>query len=255
MLRVLVGRCRPRERVTMDEDGSDFQRPVRIPVGLVELAGDLGLIPGAKGIVLFVHGSGSSRHSPRNERVAHELHEAGLATLLLDLLTPAEEEQDRATGELRFDIGLLAQRLGEVTDQVRRHPETRHLRVGYFGASTGAAAALVAAAERPADVGAIVSRGGRPDLAGGALEKVAAPTLLVVGGEDPHVLELNTEALLRLRCEKRLEVVPEATHLFEEPGTLDSVARLASAWFRHFLDEAAAPDVFRGTLPSSSPHP
>ncbi|ABS27494.1 hypothetical protein Anae109_3309 [Anaeromyxobacter sp. Fw109-5] len=174
----------------------------------MDLAGDLALPPGARGIVVFVHGSGSSRHSPRNQFVAHELHQAGLATLLFDLLTPAEEEHDRFTGELRFNIGFLADRLGDVTEQVRRHPETRHLPIGYFGASTGAAATLVAGAERPAEVAAIVSRGGRPDLAGGALEKVVAPTLLIVGGEDHRVLDLNEQAFLRLRCTKRLEIVP-----------------------------------------------
>jgi pimeloyl-ACP methyl ester carboxylesterase len=236
----------------MGEDRPNFVHAVTIPVGLVELAGDLGLPPGARGIVVFVHGSGSSRHSPRNQFVAHELHQVGLATLLFDLLTPAEEEHDRLTGEIRFAIGFLADRLRDVTEQVRRHPEARHLRIGYFGANAGAAAALVAAAERPADVAAIVSRGGRPDLAGAALEKVVAPTLLIVGEEDRQVLDLNEQAFLRLRCKKRLEIVPRATHLFEEPGTLDAVARLASEWFRHFLGAPTAPDDYPGTPPSDS---
>jgi putative phosphoribosyl transferase len=222
----------------MAQDRSNFDtQPVTIPARDVRLAGDLTVPEGARGIVLFAHGSGSSRHSPRNQFVARQLAESGLATLLFDLLTPAEEERDRWTGELRFDVLLLAHRLSLATQYVRGLPETRALRVGYFGASTGAAAALIAAAALPQVVGAIVSRGGRPDLAFDALEHVAAPTLLIVGSEDREVIELNRQAYARLRCEKRLEIVPGATHLFEEPGTLETVARLAAAWFRHFLVE------------------
>jgi dienelactone hydrolase len=222
----------------MAEDRSNFDtQPVTIPARDVRLAGDLTVPEGARGIVLFAHGSGSSRHSPRNQFVARQLAESGLATLLFDLLTPAEEERDRWTGELRFDVLLLAHRLSLATQYVRGLPETRALRVGYFGASTGAAAALIAAAALPRVVGAIVSRGGRPDLASDALEHVAAPTLLIVGSEDREVIELNRRAYARLRCEKHFEVIPGATHLFEEPGTLEAVARLAAAWFRHFLLE------------------
>jgi dienelactone hydrolase len=222
----------------MAQDRSNFDtQPVTIPARDVRLAGDLTVPEGARGIVLFAHGSGSSRHSPRNQFVARQLAESGLATLLFDLLTPAEEERDRWTGELRFDVLLLAHRLSLATQYVRGLPETRALRVGYFGASTGAAAALIAAAALPRVVGAIVSRGGRPDLASDALEHVAAPTLLIVGSEDREVIELNRRAYARLRCEKHFEVIPGATHLFEEPGTLEAVARLAAAWFRHFLLE------------------
>jgi dienelactone hydrolase len=215
-------------------------RPVTIPAGEVELAGDLLLPPGAEAIVLFAHGSGSSRNSPRNQFVARELAASGLATLLFDLLTPAEEERDRWTAELRFDVLLLARRLGLATEALRHLRETERLRVGYFGASTGAAAALIAAAALPEVVGAVVSRGGRPDLAAGALEHVEAPTLLIVGSEDHEVIELNRKAYARLRCEKRLEIVPGATHLFEEPGALEAVARLASAWFTKYLLERPA---------------
>jgi pimeloyl-ACP methyl ester carboxylesterase len=204
-------------------------RGVTIPAGDVELAEDLTIPQGARAIVLFVHGSGSSRRSPRNQFVARQLAASGLATLLFDLLTPAEEEQDRRTAELRFDVLL--------------QPETQGLRMGYFGASTGAAAALIAAAARPELVGAIVSRGGRPDLAFGALDHVEAPTLLIVGGEDREVIELNRLAFAQLRCEKRLEIIPGATHLFEEPGALEAVARLASTWFRHFLVELRKEDT------------
>jgi len=222
----------------MAQDRFDLDtRSVTIPARDVELAGDLTVPEGARGIVLFAHGSGSSRYSTRNRFVARQLAESGLATLLFDLLTPAEEERDRSTGELRFDVLLLAHRLSLATRYIRGLPETRDLRVGYFGASTGAAAALIAAAALPQVVGAIVSRGGRPDLALDALEHVAAPTLLIVGSEDREVIELNRQAYARLRCEKHLEIVPGATHLFEEPGTLEAVARLAAAWFRHFLVE------------------
>lgn len=214
---------------------------VHVTAGRVTLEGNLSLPAGATGVVLFAHGSGSSRLSPRNRYVATLLNQAKLATLLVDLLTVKEEALDQATGHLRFDIALLAQRLVGATDWLTQQPDTRGLRLGYFGASTGAAAALVAAAERAAVVGAVVSRGGRPDLAGPALERVTAPTLLIVGGNDTEVIELNEQALARLRCEKRLAIVPGATHLFEEPGALDEVTRLARAWFERHLASAEAP--------------
>jgi len=187
--------------------------------------------PAAIGVVAFAHGSGSGRFSPRNQFVARVLQEAGLATLLLDLLEE-EEAEDR---EKVFDIELLAERLQSAASWLSREPETHKLRLGYFGASTGAGAALVAAARAPAAVGAVVSRGGRPDLAGDYLPLVQAPTLLIVGGNDDVVIELNEQALQLLRCPKELVIVPEATHLFEEPGTLEEVARLAKAWFVQFL--------------------
>jgi len=213
---------------------------VRVTAGPVTLEGNLDLPEGARGLVLFAHGSGSSRLSPRNRYVARLLNEAKLATLLVDLLTPKEEEVDARTAHLRFDIDFLAERLIEVTDWLTRRPDTRDLRIGYFGASTGAAAALVAAAARPDAVGAIVSRGGRPDLAGRVLALVRAPTLLIVGENDVEVIELNREAFARLKCEKRLVIVPGATHLFEEPGALDQVARLAREWFERYLTPAQA---------------
>jgi putative phosphoribosyl transferase len=214
---------------------TDQERTVRVPAGAVTLEGDLTLPQGAQGAVLFAHGSGSSRHSPRNRRVAGLLNEARLATLLVDLLTADEEIADRRTGHLRFDIGLLAERLVEAADWLGRQPGTRDLTLGCFGASTGAAAALVAAAARPHAVCAVVSRGGRPDLAGPSLSVVRAPTLLIVGGDDAPVLELNRQAYQRLHGEKRLVVIPGATHLFEEPGALDLVARDASGWFEQHL--------------------
>jgi dienelactone hydrolase len=213
---------------------------VRVPAGDVPLEGNLAVPASAVGIVLFAHGSGSSRHSPRNRAVAAALREGGLATLLIDLLTADEERVDDETASLRFDIDLLADRLVAVTDWLGKADETRGLSIGYFGASTGGGAALVAAARRPNAVRAVVSRGGRPDLAGAALARVRVPTLLIVGGNDPVVLELNAQAFERLRCEKRLEVVGGATHLFEEPGTLDQVARLAREWFQHHLGPAGA---------------
>jgi dienelactone hydrolase len=203
---------------------------VTVPVGDAALEGDLVVPDCASGIVVFAHGSGSGRHSPRNRRVASTLNESGIGTLLIDLLTAAEEEVDRFTGEHRFDIELLARRLVAAIDWLRQGSYAQ-LPIGLFGASTGAAAALVAAAERPDEVAAVVSRGGRPDLAGRALELVGAPTLLIVGGADEVVLELNRQALEVLRAEKRLVVVPGATHLFEEPGALEEVARLAAEWF------------------------
>ena len=201
--------------------------------GAVTLAGDLTAPEGAGGIVLFAHGSGSTRLSPRNVRVATILNDAGLATLLFDLLTP-EEAGDRS---LVFDIPLLADRLLAATRAVREEPEVESLPLGYFGASTGAAAALWAAAELGDAVSAVVSRGGRPDLAGERLPRVTAPTLLIVGGEDRQVLELNREARLSLRCPNELEIVPGAGHLFEEPGALERVAELATAWFAARLSE------------------
>ncbi|HEV3090399.1 MAG TPA: hypothetical protein VGX91_03040 [Candidatus Cybelea sp.] len=186
---------------------------------------------GAKGLVLFAHGSGSSRMSPRNRMVAEELWGGGLGTLLFDLLTPQEAKLDETTAALRFDVGLLASRLAGATRWVRAHPALRDLALGYFGASTGAAAALIAAAMLPGEIAAVVSRGGRPDLAGNCLERVRAPVLLIVGGADAAVLEFNRAAMLRLRCERELAVVPGATHLFEEPGALAEVARLARDWF------------------------
>ena len=218
------------------------ERAVEVPAGPVELAGNLCVPEEAGGVVLFAHGSGSGRHSPRNRHVARVLGEAGLATLLIDLLTPDEEEADRESGHLRFDVGLLARRLAGATHWLRQYPDTRDLPVGYFGASTGAGAALIAAAERPREVGAVVSRGGRPDLAGDTLPLVEAPTLLIVGSDDEPVIRMNEKALGRLRAEKRLEIVPGAGHLFEEPGTLEEVARLAAGWFTRHL----APDAGRG---------
>jgi putative phosphoribosyl transferase len=208
---------------------------VQVPAGAVTLDGNLGVPAGARGIVLFAHGSGSSRHSPRNRYVAGVLREAGLATLLMDLLTADEEAIDLQTQRLRFAISLLADRLIGATDWLAQNPDTRDLTIGYFGASTGAAAALVAAAERPDAVGAIVSRGGRPDLAGAALARVRAPTLLIVGGHDIPVIGMNQEAMAQLHVETKLEIVPGATHLFEEPGALEEVARLAREWFERYL--------------------
>jgi putative phosphoribosyl transferase len=209
---------------------------VQVPAGSVTLEGNLTLLEESRAIVLFAHGSGSSRHSPRNRYVARVLNEAKLATLLIDLLTLHEEVVDARTAQLRFDIDLLAERLVDATDWLTQFPDTKHLRIGYFGASTGAAAALAAAAVRPDAVRAIVSRGGRPDLAGAALTRVQAPTLLIVGEHDDQVVQLNRQALTQLRCEKRLVIVPGATHLFEEPGALDEVARLARDWFQRHLD-------------------
>ena len=213
------------------------ERECGVPVraGSVTLRGNLGIPEGAEGLVLFAHGSGSSRHSPRNRYVAQVLRQAGLATLLIDLLTQSEEAVDRQTLHLRFDINLLAQRLMGATDWLLQNPATCHLKIGYFGASTGSAAALVAAAERPEAVSAIVSRGGRPDLASSVLDRVLAPTLLIVGGNDIPVIAMNQEALEQLRVEKQIEIVPGATHLFEEPGALERVAQLASQWFRKYL--------------------
>jgi len=204
---------------------------VTVQTGEVNLEGNLVCPEGAQAIVIFAHGSGSSRHSPRNRLVATTLNDAGLATLLFDLLTPDEEQIDMRTRALRFDIALLADRLTGTVDWVGSQPSTRDLRIGLFGASTGAAAALITAAQRPHMVGAVVSRGGRPDLAGDALPQVMAPTLLIVGSEDTQVITLNRTAGRRLQAEHRLALVAGATHLFEEPGTLDEAARLARDWF------------------------
>jgi dienelactone hydrolase len=211
------------------------ERLVRISAGPVELEGNLWVPENAAGVVLFAHGSGSSRHSPRNRYVAEVLRQGGLATLLMDLLTAAEEREDARTARLRFDINLLAQRLAGAIDWLVGNPATSHLRIGLFGASTGAAAALMAAVERPDAVGAVVSRGGRPDLALPVLDRVKAPTLLIVGSLDLPVIGMNREALDHLQAEKHLEIVPGATHLFEEAGTLEEVARLARDWFRTHL--------------------
>jgi putative phosphoribosyl transferase len=223
----------------MDMNAEDL----RIPVESGRLEGELAIPDPACGLVIFAHGSGSSRKSPRNQFVAGMLREAGLATLLMDLLTPEEEELDFDRGHLRFDIPFLAGRLWAATLWARRHPRARSLALGYFGASTGAAAALVAAADAGRSVGAVVSRGGRPDLAAGALARVQSPTLLIVGSLDRDVLALNREALARLSCEAQLRVVSGASHLFEEPGALEEVARLAAFWFRKHLGSPEwAPD-------------
>jgi putative phosphoribosyl transferase len=211
------------------------QRSLRIPAAGVALEADLVVPQPARGLVPFAHGSGSSRHSSRNRHVAGELQAAGLATVLADLLTPEEEQVDLRTGALRFDIDLLAGRVTALTDWLVEQERLAGLGVGLFGASTGAAAALVAAATRPAAVQAVVSRGGRPDLAGGLLRRVRQPTLLIVGGRDRTVLELNRGAMEQLGGETRLEIVAGASHLFEEPGALDEVARLARDWFVHHL--------------------
>lgn len=221
--------------MTTTQTANAAQRTVRVRAGDAELTGDLTLPAGASATVLFAHGSGSSRRSPRNRFVAGELAARGLATLLIDLLTEEEEALDIETAALRFDIGLLADRLSHATDWLGRESTTRELKIGYFGASTGAAAALVAAALRPEAIGAVVSRGGRPDLADPALPHVLAPTLLIVGGADEPVIRMNRQALARLSCVKELRIVPGATHLFEEPGALETVAGLAGDWFLRYL--------------------
>jgi pimeloyl-ACP methyl ester carboxylesterase len=221
--------------------GAAREHEVQIPSGEAVLEGELGVPAGAGGIVLFAHGSGSSRHSPRNQFVARTIREANVGTLLFDLLTREEESVDIYTRHLRFDIGLLARRLVDATNWVKREADLWHLRIGYFGSSTGGGAALVAAAELGESIGAVVSRGGRPDLAGSeALRRVTAPTLLIVGGSDEPVIEMNEEAYAWLRCEKELKIVPGATHLFEEPGKLEEVARLAAEWFRRHLQSQSS---------------
>lgn len=214
----------------------------RIPAGEVVLDGELNVPKGARGVILFAHGSGSSRFSPRNQYVARVIRDAGISTLLFDLLTREEEAVDLQTRHLRFDIDLLAERLVDATrwlekeaDRIVAQACPEHLRPGYFGSSTGGGAALVAAAKLGEAVGAVVSRGGRPDLAGPALPQVKSPTLLIVGGHDEPVIELNEQAQAQLRCKNELKIVPGATHLFEEPGTLEEVARFAAEWFRRHL--------------------
>jgi putative phosphoribosyl transferase len=214
------------------------EEAVRLPAGDVLLEGNLGVPQGASGVVLFAHGSGSSRHSARNRAVAATFRQAGLGTLLFDLLSAEEEAMDAQTMLLRFDIALLATRLICALDWIGNRAEARGLPTGLFGASTGAGAALVAAARRPGVVRAVVSRGGRPDLAAGALPSVQAPTLLIVGENDAEVLALNRQAQQALRCENKLELVPGATHLFGEPGALDKVAQLARDWFLGKLRKA-----------------
>ncbi len=223
----------PGQKLVLDGE----RREVVIAVEGVTLEGSLVVPNDAKGVVLFAHGSGSSRHSPRNRYVAQILQSQHIATLLFDLLTRQEESLDQYTGKLRFDIPFLANRLVAATRWIANDAVTRDLKVGYFGASTGAGAALVAATELPKVISVIVSRGGRPDLAGNALGLVRAPTLLIVGGEDGPVITMNREALARLRCpDKKLVIIPGATHLFEEPGTLEEAARVAAEWFsRHFV--------------------
>ena len=207
------------------------ETPVIVPIDGHSLSGDLVLPASPRGIVLFAHGSGSSRHSPRNQFVARGLQHRQLATLLIDLLTPEEERIDDRTAEFRFDIPLLASRLVTIVDWLRERPDTKALPIGLFGASTGGGAALIAAAQRPGDIAAVVSRGGRPDLAGAALSKVASPTLLIVGGRDTPVIMMNRDAMRQMRNETKIEIVPGATHLFEEPGTLERVSELAGGWF------------------------
>jgi len=211
---------------------------IQIHAGRAVLHGNLNIPENASALVLFVHGSGSRRHSPRNQFVARTLNEAGLATLLFDLLTAEEEAIDMQTREHRFNIDLLAMRLGHATKWAKQQEQTSNLGLGYFGSSTGGAAALMAAVDAPQNVDAVVSRGGRPDLAGEALPKVKAPTLLIVGGNDDIVIRLNEQARNKMRCEAKLEIIPGATHLFEEPGALEKVAQLASDWFSlHLIRE------------------
>jgi len=209
---------------------------VFVPAGEVMLQGDLSMPSKPKGVVLFAHGSGSSRHSPRNRYVAEVLNEHSLATLLVDLLTAEEEQEDEVTAQLRFDIDLLTQRLVAITDWLASQPQIRGHGIGLFGASTGAAAALMTAAERPDVIKAVVSRGGRPDLAGSAASLVRAPTLLIVGSRDTAVIQMNRDAMARMKCKVELKIVPGATHLFEERGALAQVATLAADWFKtHFV--------------------
>jgi dienelactone hydrolase len=228
-------------RTMADDTGTPPGRiAVSVPIDAGTISGDLVIPRHPQGLVLFAHGSGSSRYSPRNRAVARSLEQRGLATLLLDLLTPAEELLDDRTAEFRFDIPRLATRLVAVIDWLGTRADTASLPLGLFGASTGAGAALIAAADRPRRVAAVVSRGGRPDLAGPALSLVKAPTLLIVGGFDAPVIHLNRDAMKRMQTETMLEIVPSATHLFEEPGALEKVARLAGEWFAHHLQPAAA---------------
>lgn len=227
----------------IESQAEAVNKSVHIIVGNVVLEGELKIPANAPGVVLFAHGSGSSRHSPRNQFVAGVIREAGIGTLLFDLLTHDEERQDAVSGALRFDIGLLAKRLIGVTRWLDKQPETKGLKVGYFGASTGGGAALVAAAELGDRISAVVSRGGRPDLAGDSLPGVKSPTLLVVGGHDEMVICLNDDAFEKLQCEKDFRIVPGATHLFEEPGKLEQVAQISANWFQTHMahnDERSA---------------
>ncbi len=208
---------------------------VRIPVGSVVVEGNLTVPSGAKGVVLFAHGSGSSRFSPRNQYVAKQFNKARIGTLLFDLLTNEEDQEDIETAEYRFNINLLAERLIGATEWLNKDLDTKNIVFGYFGASTGAAAALIAAAKLPSDIAAVVSRGGRPDLAGDYLARVVAPTLLLVGGLDTVVIELNRQAMEQMSAEKKLVIIPGATHLFEEPGKLEEVAKLSTDWFLRYL--------------------
>lgn len=219
----------------MIEKKSVVSDEVTIPLKSQNIMGFLQVPEGAKGVVLFAHGSGSSRHSPRNQWVAKFLQDNGIGTLLMDLLTHEEEIRDQLTLEYRFNLPFLAERLMQVTDWVQKEPKLHSLNVGYFGASTGAGAALIAAAQLGEKIKAVVSRGGRPDLAGQALYKVISPTLLIIGGADFGVLELNRKAYDLLHCTKKLEIVPGATHLFEEFGALEEVARMTSLWFQNYL--------------------
>jgi putative phosphoribosyl transferase len=214
---------------------TSMESALRIPVGDVEVEGNMFLPQEAKALVIFVHGSGSSRFSPRNQYVAKEFNKAGMGTLLFDLLTPGEEEEDELTAQYRFDIALLSRRLIGVTEWLRNDPSTYRLKLGYFGASTGAAAALIAAAKMPEAILAVVSRGGRPDLAGKYLQEVRAPTLLLVGGDDEEVIELNKRAQAKMINENKLVVILGATHLFEEPSKIEEVSRFASDWFSRYL--------------------
>lgn len=231
------------ERIMLKEHlfPTEKSRDIEINIGSKTLHGQLAVPRGACGLVMFIHGSGSSRHSPRNQQVAAGLQQGGIATLLFDLLTPAEESFDLQTAEFRFNIPHLTQRVLEVTDWVLQQNEIGSLPIGYFGASTGAAAALVAAALRPAAVDAVVSRGGRPDLANEELPVVQAPTLLIVGGNDPETLKLNEQAIVQMRCEREMRIVPGATHLFEEPGALERVTHLARGWFKRYLGTKPTP--------------
>jgi putative phosphoribosyl transferase len=222
----------------MARDVQSQTTPVQVPIGDQWLQGDLGMPARAQGIVLFAHGSGSSRHSTRNQYVARTLERRGLATLLIDLLTPREEAIDERTMEYRFNIEMLAERLAAVVDWLRQRTETASLPIGLFGASTGGGAALMAAAARPQTIAAVVSRGGRPDLAGAALPHVMSPTLLIVGGLDTPVIQMNRDAMRQMRADVTLEIVPGATHLFEEPGTLERVAELAGTWLAERLHRA-----------------
>jgi putative phosphoribosyl transferase len=212
-----------------------MESALKIPVGSIEIEGNLFLPSDAQGIVVFAHGSGSSRFSPRNQYVAKEFNKASMGTLLFDLLTSDEEEEDAVTAEYRFNISLLAERLVGATEWLKSDPQTQKLKLGYFGASTGAAAALIAAAKLPDIVAAVVSRGGRPDLAGDYLSQVRAPALMLVGGWDEEVIELNRQAQSQMINENKLVIIPGATHLFEEPGKLEEVAKFSTEWFKRFL--------------------